>query len=114
MIEAYRAKLGRQVDRYFAKLPDPADHPVFLIDVEDDPPSGALAQVGVPAADTSLVGTRVLVIVVLIAMVAAALNLLVTRADASAPWSAGGAPAHAQVVGPDGSRRRSSRRSPAA
>jgi deazaflavin-dependent oxidoreductase (nitroreductase family) len=35
VIEAYRAKLGRQVDRYFAKLPDPADHPVFLIDVED-------------------------------------------------------------------------------
>ncbi len=42
-----------------------------------------------------------LVIVVLIAIVAAALNLLVTRADASVPpWSAGGAPAHAQAVGP--------------
>jgi hypothetical protein len=46
------------------------------------------------------VGTRALVIVVLIAIVAAALNLLATRADASAPWSAGGAPAQAQVVGP--------------
>jgi hypothetical protein len=46
------------------------------------------------------VGTRALVIVVLIAIVAAALNLLATRADASAPWSAGGAPPQAQVVGP--------------
>ncbi len=40
-----------------------------------------------------------LVTVVLIAIVAAALNLLVTRADASAPpWGAVGAPAHAQAA----------------
>jgi deazaflavin-dependent oxidoreductase (nitroreductase family) len=34
VIEAYRKKVGREVERYFAKLPDPADHPVFLIDAE--------------------------------------------------------------------------------
>ncbi len=34
VIDAYRAKVGREVERYFAKLPDPADHPVFLLDVE--------------------------------------------------------------------------------
>jgi hypothetical protein len=32
VIAAYREKAGRTVDRYWAKLPDPADHPVFLID----------------------------------------------------------------------------------
>jgi hypothetical protein len=39
-------------------------------------------------------------VIVLIAILAAALNLLATRADASAPpWSAGGAaPAHVQAV----------------
>ena len=29
VIAAYRAKAGREVDTYFKKLPDPADHPVF-------------------------------------------------------------------------------------
>jgi deazaflavin-dependent oxidoreductase (nitroreductase family) len=32
IVEAYRAKLGRSVDRYFAEIPSPADHPVFRID----------------------------------------------------------------------------------
>lgn len=31
VIAAYRVKAGRQVDGYFAKLPDPADHPVFRL-----------------------------------------------------------------------------------
>ena len=35
VIDAYRKKVGREVNRYFEKLPDPADHPVFLIDAED-------------------------------------------------------------------------------
>jgi hypothetical protein len=35
VLTAYRKKVGREVERYFAKLPDPADHPVFLIDAED-------------------------------------------------------------------------------
>jgi deazaflavin-dependent oxidoreductase (nitroreductase family) len=35
VLQAYRKKVGREVERYFAKLPDPADHPVFLIDAED-------------------------------------------------------------------------------
>ncbi len=35
VIEAYRARIGREVDRYFEKLPDLADHPVFLIDAEE-------------------------------------------------------------------------------
>jgi F420H(2)-dependent quinone reductase len=34
VIATYRAKAGREVDRYFNKLPDPADHPVFRIDAE--------------------------------------------------------------------------------
>jgi hypothetical protein len=38
-------------------------------------------------------------IIVLIAIVAAALNLLATRADASAPPASGLAPAAAQVAG---------------
>ncbi|MCB0939465.1 MAG: nitroreductase family deazaflavin-dependent oxidoreductase [Mycobacterium sp.] len=29
VLTAYRAKAGKTVDGYFAKLPDPADHPVF-------------------------------------------------------------------------------------
>lgn len=31
VLAAYRAKAGRAVDGYFAKLPDPADHPVFRL-----------------------------------------------------------------------------------
>jgi len=31
VIAAYRAKVGREVQQYFEKLPDPADHPVFRI-----------------------------------------------------------------------------------
>lgn len=34
VIAAYREKAGREVNRYFDRLPDPADHPVFLIDAE--------------------------------------------------------------------------------
>lgn len=34
VIDAYRKKVGREVERYFARLPDPADHPVFVIDAE--------------------------------------------------------------------------------
>lgn len=34
VIAAYRAAVGRQVEVYFAKLPDPADHPVFLVDAQ--------------------------------------------------------------------------------
>ena len=32
VLAAYRAKAGKTVDGYFAKLPDPADHPVFSLD----------------------------------------------------------------------------------
>ena len=32
MIAAYRAKVGREVDTYFKKLPDPSDHPVFRLE----------------------------------------------------------------------------------
>jgi deazaflavin-dependent oxidoreductase (nitroreductase family) len=32
IIEAYLARWGYQVRRYFKALPDPADHPVFRID----------------------------------------------------------------------------------
>ena len=32
VIDAYRAKAGKEVDRYFEKLPDPADHPVFRLE----------------------------------------------------------------------------------
>ena len=31
VITAYRAKVGKEVQQYFEKLPDPADHPVFRI-----------------------------------------------------------------------------------
>ena len=31
ILAAYRSKAGKQVDGYFAKLPDPADHPVFRL-----------------------------------------------------------------------------------
>jgi deazaflavin-dependent oxidoreductase (nitroreductase family) len=34
VIDAYRAKAGREVRRYFEALPDPADHPVFRVDAE--------------------------------------------------------------------------------
>ena len=34
VIDAYRAKAGRAVAGLFAKLPDPADHPVFLVDAD--------------------------------------------------------------------------------
>jgi hypothetical protein len=33
MIATYRAVAGKTVDTYFKRLPDPADHPVFRIDV---------------------------------------------------------------------------------
>lgn len=32
VLEAYRAKAGRTVGGYFAKLPDPGDHPVFRLE----------------------------------------------------------------------------------
>ncbi len=32
VIAAYRAKAGREVERYFKQLPDPADHPVFRLE----------------------------------------------------------------------------------
>lgn len=32
VLEAYRAKAGRMVSGYFAKLPDPGDHPVFRLE----------------------------------------------------------------------------------
>ena len=32
VLQAYRVKAGKTVDGYFAKLPDPADHPVFRLD----------------------------------------------------------------------------------
>lgn len=31
IVDAYRAKVGKYVDRYWAALPDAADHPVFRI-----------------------------------------------------------------------------------
>ena len=31
ILKAYRVKAGKTVDGYFAKLPDPADHPVFSL-----------------------------------------------------------------------------------
>lgn len=34
VIAAYRERVGREVERYFDRLPDPADHPVFLVDAE--------------------------------------------------------------------------------
>jgi deazaflavin-dependent oxidoreductase (nitroreductase family) len=35
VVAAYRAKLGRSVDHYFEEIPDPSDHPVFML--EDAP-----------------------------------------------------------------------------
>ena len=32
VLAAYRTKLGRSVDDYWAKIPDAADHPVFRMD----------------------------------------------------------------------------------
>jgi deazaflavin-dependent oxidoreductase (nitroreductase family) len=32
VIAAYRAKAGKEVETYFKKLPDPADHPVFRLE----------------------------------------------------------------------------------
>jgi hypothetical protein len=32
VVEAYRAKLGRAGNSYFAEIPDPHDHPVFRIE----------------------------------------------------------------------------------
>jgi len=32
ILTAYRAKAGREVEGYFKKLPDPADHPVFRLE----------------------------------------------------------------------------------
>ena len=32
VIEAYREKAGKTVDGYFKKLPDAADHPVFMLE----------------------------------------------------------------------------------
>jgi hypothetical protein len=32
VLAAYRGKAGKTVDGYFAKLPDPADHPVFRLE----------------------------------------------------------------------------------
>jgi hypothetical protein len=32
LIDAYRKRAGREVERYFKKLPDPADHPVFRLE----------------------------------------------------------------------------------
>ena len=31
VLQAYRVKAGKTVEGYFAKLPDPADHPVFSL-----------------------------------------------------------------------------------
>ena len=31
ILTAYQKKVGRAVDGYFSKLPDPADHPVFAL-----------------------------------------------------------------------------------
>jgi deazaflavin-dependent oxidoreductase (nitroreductase family) len=32
VIEVYRARIGREADRYWSKLPDDEDHPVFRIE----------------------------------------------------------------------------------
>ena len=34
ILDAYRRKAGRSVAGLFAKLPDPADHPVFRVDLD--------------------------------------------------------------------------------
>jgi deazaflavin-dependent oxidoreductase (nitroreductase family) len=36
VLAAYRAKAGRAVDGYFRRLPDDADHPVFVLTVRSD------------------------------------------------------------------------------
>ncbi|MDH3730258.1 MAG: nitroreductase family deazaflavin-dependent oxidoreductase [Acidimicrobiia bacterium] len=36
LIEAYRAKWDSQVRRFFEQLPDPGDHPTFLVDTSDN------------------------------------------------------------------------------
>ena len=36
VIEAYRAKWDSQVRRFFEQLPDPGDHPTFLVDTSDN------------------------------------------------------------------------------
>jgi deazaflavin-dependent oxidoreductase (nitroreductase family) len=36
IVAAYRERLGRSVQRYFERIPDPVDHPVFLIETEGD------------------------------------------------------------------------------
>jgi len=33
IIAAYREEVGKMVDTYWKKLPDPADHPVFRVDL---------------------------------------------------------------------------------
>lgn len=61
VIAAYREKAGGKVKRYFEKLPDPADHPVFHIeeippvdlpaDQPVDPPVDSPADPATPPAD---------------------------------------------------------------
>lgn len=34
ILQAYREKAGREVEQYFRKLPDPADHPVFRLNIQ--------------------------------------------------------------------------------
>ena len=37
IVAAYREKVGRSVDGYFKRVPDPADHPVFRIEPLEAP-----------------------------------------------------------------------------
>ena len=37
VVAAYRQELGRSVDGYFRRIPDPADHPVFRLEAEEAP-----------------------------------------------------------------------------
>jgi hypothetical protein len=41
IVDAYRRKLGRSVDAYFAEIPEPAGHPVFRMDPIPDGSSAA-------------------------------------------------------------------------
>lgn len=41
ILATYREVAGAAVKGLFKKLPDPADHPVFRIEIADRPPSGA-------------------------------------------------------------------------
>jgi deazaflavin-dependent oxidoreductase (nitroreductase family) len=41
VVDAYRVKLGRSVKRYFERIPDVADHPVFRIEEPADTPTAA-------------------------------------------------------------------------